>query len=102
MAENMEFIAQGGFNTGRLYAANGQEVYWWLMPSNKVVFYDRSRMIIGELEISDIDAKIFANFGLNSNRAGYLMRLYDAGRYKMACQPARIPEGFDFGPMLRI
>lgn len=87
-------IAQGGFNTGRMYRPEGQEVYWWLMEGGKIVFCDRSRMIVGEIDVDGFEA------GDVTSRV--VMREYDANNYSMACQPERIPADFDFGPKLRI
>jgi len=86
-------IAEGGFNTGRMYSANGQEVYWWCDDDAVITFYDRSRMIIGVLHAHEYPQYITPKL---------IMFEYDAGNYNMACQPARIPEDFDFGPKLRI
>jgi len=34
-----------GFNTGRLYTANGQRIAWCVLPSGNVAMYDLDRMI---------------------------------------------------------
>ena len=86
-------IAEGGFNTGRKYTAEGQRVYWWVDDDGTVTFYDRDRMIVGVLDKQEYPEHITPQ---------WLMREYDANRYGMACQPARVPDDFDHGPALRL
>lgn len=87
----MTIKAQGGFNTGRLYTAEGQQVYWWQDEEGFVTFYDRSRMIIGLI-----------NHPIQVPTPESVMRNYDNCNYSMAFQPGHIPKDFDFGPALKI
>ncbi len=93
-----EFIAQGGFNTGRLYRAEGQRIFWAQRADGWVYFNDIDRMISGWLEPLLI-GQIFPRD---------VMREYDAGKYEFypdpmpEGRPPSVPDGFDFGPMLRI
>lgn len=89
----MTIIKQGGFNTGRQYSRDGQQVYWWQDEAGFVTFYDRSRCIIGVIQPCPYRI---------TNMAEWIMQEYDAGNYSMACQPERVPEDFDFGPSLRL
>lgn len=42
--------ATGGFNTGRLYTANGQRIWWAQRSDGWLFFNDRDRMVSGWIE----------------------------------------------------
>ena len=103
-------IAQGGFNTGRLYRQDGQKIYWWLMEvsedEHQIFFKDVSRMTSGYIET--LVPGLFERGG--ATMPPYLMRRYDRGQLEcwhkdLRCEfdpEFRVPEGYDFGPKLNI
>jgi hypothetical protein len=85
----------GGFNTGRMYSAHGQRIFWSRRPDGWTFINDIDRMIYGW---SHIDAEPTPRT---------ILAAYDAGNLDF-CLPGQtfrnpsVPEGFDFGPALRI
>ena len=103
--ERRGFIATGGFNTGRLYTTEGQRIYWGQRADGWLYFTDIDRCISGWMQREtpgDMSAPVLP---------GWLMRNYDRNYYQLAPIaaiadlepiPARVPDGFDFGPTLRL
>ena len=81
--------ARGGFNTGRLYTAKGQRIYFEQTDSGDINFADVDRMIHGTL-IGDVEPNPRA-----------IMAAYDAHAYHMG-PILDVPVDFDFGEALRI
>lgn len=98
----MEFIAQGGFNSGRLYRAEGQRIFWAQRADGWIYFNDIDRMIAGWIKR---DGSLPIERPVSPN---WLIAKYDAGKYEfypeggLQERPPLVPEGFDFGPSLRI
>lgn len=97
-------IAEGGFNTGRLYTAEGQRIYWWQLEDGWLLFKDISRMTHGWIQRG---GPLF-DAGRNPS-PNWLMTTYDRGQFETWVPEhseffyaARVPDGFDFGPGLRI
>ncbi|OHC95581.1 MAG: hypothetical protein A2792_03570 [Sphingomonadales bacterium RIFCSPHIGHO2_01_FULL_65_20] len=95
-------IAEGGFNTGRLYTANGQQIYWWQLSDGWLLFKDHSRMVHGWIRRTE--ASIARGPAISP---GYLMDRYDHGKFETWCPDHRDydyrpPVDFDFGAGLRI
>lgn len=100
-----KIIAEGGFNTGRLYTRHGQRVYWWWIEGaagDVIYFYDVDRMC---------DAYIKPRPGMERGQVppGWLMACYDGGSFDRFDESRfdqgareRIPDDFDFGPALKI
>ena len=106
-----DIIATGGFNTGRLYSANGQRIFWAQRADGWVYFRDLDRMIDGWLHRSDPVPGGGTGLGGNANCspgfARWLMRGYDGHEYRFSApgQTERnpsVPADFDFGTALRI
>lgn len=103
-----KIIAQGGFNTGRLYTAAGQRIFWTHYSDGQVFFRDRDRMIEGWMD--RLDPVPGGGHGLATGGspgfARWLMNRYDANRYELAAPdyriPPRTPKDIDFGPALKI
>lgn len=106
---DLKFIAQGGFNSGRLYSNAGQRIFWAQREDGWLYFNDIDRMIAGWIK-SPYEGEKLAKFreivgGVNVE---WLLKQYDAGRYEfypeggLQERPPSVPEGFDFGPKLRI
>lgn len=98
----MKMIARGGFNTGRLYRAEGQRIFWAQRDDGWLYFNDRDRMVSGWIQRDGtlpLDRPV---------SPGWLMAKYDAGNFDFYPErglderPPEAPEGFDYGPMLRI
>ena len=107
--EEMEFdpdapviIATGGFNTGRLYSAKGQRIFWAEHSDGWVYIYDLDRMIDGWAQHT---GRFFWD-GEALNPA-WVMRQYDGGKLEYShpnysTPRPSVPADFDFGPALRI
>lgn len=67
-----------GFNTGRLYASDGQRISYAIVLNTRVYFNDHSRMISGK--IRGPFAEAFAHISPES-RARIIMARYDACEY---------------------
>jgi hypothetical protein len=101
---NPEIIAQGGFNSGRLYQRDGQKIYWWQLADGWLFFKDVSRMVHGYVKREGPLAVIGAPVV-----PGWLMHKYDHGAFENY-RPGeanlefslRAPADFDFGPALNI
>jgi len=97
----MEIIAQGGFNSGRMYRAEGQRIFWALRPD-------------GWLFFNDIDREVFGWIDMDNMREGYpdldvyeLMNKYDSGEYRgnypgQSERNPSVPDGVDFGIRRRL
>lgn len=111
MTDQHKVLAEGGFNTGRLYTARGQEVYWWLVEFNEdhhvVFFKDTSRKVHGYIEttapglVKDMRA---------GERACWIVGCYDRGWFETWAGKGRpnlefilkAPADYDYGKELRI
>jgi hypothetical protein len=82
--EANEIVANGGFNTGRLYTALGQRISWAQRADGWLGFVDHDRMISGWIKRED-------PIGILSSpiEASWLMHKYDNGKYKI-----QAPEGW--------
>lgn len=106
--EKPEFIAQGGFNTGRLYRPEGQRIFWAQRADGWLYFNDIDRMIAAWIKCEADGDKLQKRRDLIGVNAKWLMAQYDAGRYEFYPdprpdeRPPSVPEGFDFGAPLRI
>lgn len=105
---DLKFIAQGGFNSGRLYSAEGQRIFWAQREDGWLFFRDIDRMVAAWIKREGAPAVLAAPV-----LPGWLMRKYDFNLYDFYPVPARdadgyrpeapeAPEDFDFGPQLRI
>lgn len=99
----MEFIAQGGFNTGRLYTVHGQRIFWAQRADGWLFFKDLDRMLSGWLKR---DGSVPYNWPATP---AWIMRQYDGGTYECWAPPGETtarnptpPADFDYGPALRI
>lgn len=102
---DLKSVARGGFNTGRLYARDGQKIFWWQFNDKSVYFRDVSRMVDGYIDpigywLDEIDDAAIAHV---------LMHRYDNGLHKRwrddGAEPHKIlevPDDFDFGAAMRI
>ena len=96
-------VVQGGFSTGRLYADDGQKVYYWQFDDGALYFVDLSRGIDGWLYLDEVqrNAPVIP---------GWLMRQYDHNLHvrwpddfqKYEYHALAVPEGYDFGPLLNL
>jgi len=98
-ADGRTIIAHGGFNSGRLYTAEGQRIYWTLDADGWLFFNDRDRMIWGWID-SDFDADVLPN-------APAIMDAYDRNAYAFIRpnQQERNPSppaDFDYGIKRRL
>jgi hypothetical protein len=97
-----DIIATGGFNTGRLYSANGQRIFWVQRADGWMFFNDIDRMISGWVKR---DGALW-----QAGRAPvptWLLGKYDAGDFEFYApnQTERnpsVPADFDFGTALNI
>ena len=106
---NTDTIATGGFNTGRLYTAAGQRIWWAQRADGWVYFKDIDRMIDGWLHRSDPvpGGGTGLRTGGSPGFARWLMRGYDnhEHRFSHPGQTERNPSApadFDLGAALRI
>lgn len=92
----------GGFNTGRLYTASGQRIWWMQRPDGWLFFSDIDRMVSGWIERDRTLVDAGRPFS-----PGWLMSQYDAGRFEFY-RPGQSernptpPADFDYGASLRI
>lgn len=96
--KNTDIAASGGFNTGRMYRAEGQRIYWAQRKDGWLFFNDIDRMISGWIDADDMGG----GPGL-----AVIMQNYDANRYHFSAPGQRdrnpeVPEGYDFGPKRRL
>lgn len=97
-----DIIATGGFNTGRLYSANGQRIWWAQRADGWMFFNDIDRMVSGWVKR---EGALW-----QAGRAPvptWLLSKYDAGDFEFYVpgQTERnpsVPADFDFGSALRI
>ena len=96
-------IATGGFNTGRLYTTHGQRIWWAQRADGWLFFRDVDRMLSGWL-LRDGSLPID-----RPASPAWIMRKYDGGSYECWAPPGEMtdgnpamPDGFDFGPALRL
>jgi hypothetical protein len=68
------------WNTGRKYTANGQ-VMRAKQDGNTILFADDSRMVDGEMEITESQRKIIMRGSMTYFKE-YVMGRYDRGEYK--------------------
>lgn len=95
-----KIVKEGRFNTGRLYAKNGQEIAFWYHDNGILFFKDTSRCISGYIP--------FVTADYVTPRA--IMGAYDNGSYEhynkdMRCEYSdeyRTTSEMDFGPALKI
>lgn len=97
-----DIIATGGFNTGRLYSANGQRIFWAQRADGWMFFNDIDRMVSGWVKREG--ALWQAGRGPTPT---WLLGKYDAGDFEFYApnQTERnpsVPADFDFGAALRI
>jgi hypothetical protein len=78
-------IASGGFNTGRLYTAQGQRVTFWKTDNGWLIFRDRSRMVGG----------FYPDPAAGVPTPGDIMHRYDTGAFQH-WRPAELPAAFDW------
>jgi hypothetical protein len=102
MTENTNFIATGGFNTGRQYTDKGQRIFWAQRADGWLFFNDRDRMVSGWVERTGP----MAAAGLPVTPT-WLMRKYDEGKFEFYApnQTERnpsAPDDLDYGAALRI
>jgi hypothetical protein len=91
----MDIAAQGGFNTGRMYRAEGQRIYWAQRPDGWLFFNDIDRMISGWIDMDDGPDIL------------EILRKYDAGEYVFSFpgqneRNPSVPDDFDFGLKRRL
>lgn len=107
--DGREFVATGGFNTGRLYRAEGQRVFWAQRADGWIYFNDIDRMINGWFFADDMATPL--PFGPRSDPLGFarwLMKKYDGGSYEWAPRgetTASNPQtdyDLDYGAALRL
>lgn len=95
-------VSEGGFNSGRLYRADGQKVYYWQLDDGWLLFKDVSRMVHGWIK-RDGPADVLAAPVVES----WLMRKYDRYEFEnwiegKSDSKFEVPAGYDFGPILKI
>ena len=100
--DTITITATGGFNTGRLYTAQGQRIFWAQRNDGWLFFNDIDRMISGWVERKATPVELTAPV-----LPGWLMGQYDNGDFEFYApgQTERnpsVPDDFDFGPALRI
>lgn len=95
---DVQIIAEGGFNTGRLYTKDGQLIDWYQLSNDKLLFKDRSRMGHGFIDRTATTAEVLP---------AWLMSKYDNGHFDNHC--ADFPDYLaprhldrDYGPALKI
>lgn len=93
-------LAKGAFNTGRLYTAQGQRIWWVQYDDGWLWFSDIDRMISGWIErtgpLGVLSAPVMPE---------WLMRYYDNNRYTLqraGIRPPSMAADTEFGPALRI
>lgn len=100
-------LAQGGFNTGRLYTQHGQRIFWQQFSDGWLGFYDVDRMVEGWVQRLNLTPAELAPPVV----PGWLVGRYDAGAFQYypprEHRHARFEaqaaiNGCDFGPALRI
>ena len=89
-----DIVATGAFNTGRLYTAEGQRIFWAQRSDGWLYFNDADRMISGWIEGA-------------STTPRSIMAHYDASNYQYTphsgfAERVRIPADTDYGAALRI
>lgn len=99
-----EIAASGGFNTGRLYTAKGQRIFYWQLANGWFVFRDLDRMVGGCWNRTEKLVPFPPS-------PGTIMQRYDGGAFQHyppdECREADwmklpVPDDFDFGEGLRI
>ena len=97
-----DIIATGGFNTGRLYTAAGQRIFWAQRADGWVYFKDTDRMIDGWVD---------RRYDGTDVSPRWLMGRYDARDYNYFAPTLRngerapnpkAPADIDYGSALRI
>lgn len=91
-----DIIATGGFNTGRLYSAAGQRIFWAQLADGWVYVNDTDRMINGWV---CLDGAALS--------PAWIMRQYDSNKLEYfhpdhSLPRPRVPAGFDYGASIRI
>lgn len=106
-----EIVAQGGFNTGRLYTPEGQLIFWTVYSDRWVVMRDRSRMtecwFINEIALDPVTRVVDPKFAMaiydsamvDNERQIWFHYGPDERRNDSA---NRAPKDFDYGPALNI
>jgi hypothetical protein len=97
----MNIVAEGGFNSGRMYRAEGQRIYWALREDGWLFFNDIDRMIYGWIDMGNANAEYPEPDILE------IMRKYDNSDYRFSFpgQDARnpdVPDDFDYGIKRRL
>jgi len=99
---DMTVVATGGFNTGRLYTANGQRIWWSQRGDGWLYFVDRDRMVSGWIDRNP--ALVVVGRPV---RPDWVMLRYDGGQYRFYApgqtEPNPTPPAdFDYGAPLNI
>jgi hypothetical protein len=102
MTNTTDIIATGGFNTGRLYRAEGQRIFWAQRADGWLFFNDIDRMISGWVKR---EGALW-----ESGRPpvpAWVLAQYDAGNYEFYApnqneRNPSVPDDFDFGAKLNI
>ena len=107
-----DIIAAGGFNTGRLYTAAGQRIFWAQRADGWVYFKDTDRMIDGwidrDLWGAAADTLSAADLLAHPVSPKWLMNRYDNHKYTYkpygdtADRNPQAPADLDYGSALRI
>ena len=97
-----DIIATGGFNTGRLYSAAGQRIFWAQLADGWVYVNDTDRMIDGWVRHTGH----MHTDGVAMTPA-WIMRQYDSNKLEYfhpdhSLPRPRVPAGFDYGASIRI